>query len=308
MDDEVAPVLLVLAAPDELGVEVAVAPLVGARAPDPAPPSPMVLPAEWLRLAGHGGYPWTRSLRSAPPRTAEELAAGDARSSGDGGDTRLGFASGCRTSIAHPRSRRSPSQPGRAVRAWRRSPCALVPRSEGLDRVVGHRGRARRDVGQGPAVGSPEPKRPVGLALDLVALLVDRAVVAATEQGQVRRAWSGRPGPSGGCDAPGRTATSQPGKRQPRSRWWSARRSAGGIVRVRAPISSEAPRPRRARITTRLASHARRCDVSAEPSMWLLLTPRPAETLYASHVEGPEVGHAPAVPTKPDAEPEPGAF
>src|SRR5436190_18627126 len=56
--------------------------------------------------------------------------------------------------------------------------------------------------------------------------------------------------------------TPQPGKRQPRSRRWGARRSAGGIVRVRASTSTTRPSwP--CRITTRLASHARRCDVPA---------------------------------------------
>jgi len=41
------------------------------------------------------------------------------------------------------------------------------------------------------------------------------------------------------------------------------RLGAGGIVRVRAPISRRLPSPS-CRITTRLASHARRRDVSAE--------------------------------------------
>src|SRR2546429_9156578 len=59
--------------------------------------------------------------------------------------------------------------------------------------------------------------------------------------------------------------TPQPGKRQPRSRWSSARRNAGGIVRVRAPISTTRPSASW-RITTRLASHARRWDVSYETS------------------------------------------
>ena len=52
-------------------------------------------------------------------------------------------------------------------------------------------------------------------------------------------------------------------KRQPWSRWWSARRNAGGIVRVRAPTSTVRPSSS-CRITTRLASHARRWDVSGE--------------------------------------------
>src|SRR5437762_6536694 len=49
----------------------------------------------------------------------------------------------------------------------------------------------------------------------------------------------------------------------PRSRWWSARRSAGGIVRVRAPTSVTRP-SESCRITTRLASHATRREVSYE--------------------------------------------
>src|SRR5437867_1336661 len=59
--------------------------------------------------------------------------------------------------------------------------------------------------------------------------------------------------------------TPQPGKRQPRSRWWSARRIAGGIVRVRAATSTARP-SRPCCITTRLASHAMRRDVSYETS------------------------------------------
>src|SRR6266545_7384291 len=61
----------------------------------------------------------------------------------------------------------------------------VVQRPEGLDRVSGHRDW-RRDVGQGAAVGPPELERAVGLSIEVKALLVDRAVVAATEQGEVR--------------------------------------------------------------------------------------------------------------------------
>jgi hypothetical protein len=57
--------------------------------------------------------------------------------------------------------------------------------AETLDRILGHDGR-RRDLGQGPAVGPPEPELAVGLSIDLVALLVDRAVVPTTEQCEVR--------------------------------------------------------------------------------------------------------------------------
>src|SRR5207245_7888358 len=86
--------------------------------------------------------------------------------------------------------RRSPSeiqvlpQPERARRPRVESEALrLVPRPDGLDRIIGHRER-RRDVGQEAAVRTPEAERAVGLEFDLIALLVDRAVVPATEQGQ----------------------------------------------------------------------------------------------------------------------------
>jgi len=82
-------------------------------------------------------------------------------------------------------------QPARACRP-RMQPESqrVVLRPELLHRIGGHRGR-RRDFGQGPAVRPHEPERAVGLPIDLVALLVDRAVVSATEQCQVRQ--RGRP-------------------------------------------------------------------------------------------------------------------
>ena len=61
-----------------------------------------------------------------------------------------------------------------------------VPRPEDAHRIGGHRGR-RRDVGQGPAVGATEPKLAVRLSIELVALLVDGAVVPATEHGEIRQ-------------------------------------------------------------------------------------------------------------------------
>ena len=65
-------------------------------------------------------------------------------------------------------------------------PLGCVPHPQGLDRIVGHRRHGREwDVGQGPAIGPPEAECAVGLALDLVALLVHRAVMPATEQSQV---------------------------------------------------------------------------------------------------------------------------
>ena len=78
------------------------------------------------------------------------------------------------------------SEPG-----WARRPrveveaLRLVLFSEGPDGIDRHRGR-RRNFGQGPAVGPPEPERAVGLPIDLITLLVYRAMVPATEQGEVR--------------------------------------------------------------------------------------------------------------------------
>jgi hypothetical protein len=83
------------------------------------------------------------------------------------------------------------AQPGRARRPRvQAEPLRIVLRPVRLDRIGGHRGR-RRDVGQQPAIWSPELKRTVGLSLDLIALLVHGAVVPATEQREVRqRGWA----------------------------------------------------------------------------------------------------------------------
>ncbi len=43
-----------------------------------------------------------------------------------------------------------------------------------------------RDLGQKPAVRAAEPKLSVRLSVELVALLVNGAVVPATEQGEIR--------------------------------------------------------------------------------------------------------------------------
>jgi hypothetical protein len=65
-------------------------------------------------------------------------------------------------------------------------PLRIVPRSQDLHGIAEHLGRSR-DLGQDPAVGATEPKLAVRLSIELVALLVDRAVVPATEQGEVRQ-------------------------------------------------------------------------------------------------------------------------
>src|SRR5438876_4358778 len=111
LDDEVAPVLLVLAAPDELRVEIAVAPLVSG-----APRLFRLLLDDGLVLGGRD----VLALRLFVLDGLDALAG-----------WRLGFsrhgvyrARGCRTPMAQPTSRRSPSQPGIAVRACRWSPSA----------------------------------------------------------------------------------------------------------------------------------------------------------------------------------------
>ena len=65
-------------------------------------------------------------------------------------------------------------------------PLRLVPRSQNLHGIAAHFGRSR-NFGQNPPVRAPESKLAVRLSIDLVALLVDRAVVPATEQGEIRQ-------------------------------------------------------------------------------------------------------------------------
>ncbi len=77
-------------------------------------------------------------------------------------------------------------EPQRARRSRvKAEPLGLAPLPEDLDGITAHHDR-RWDIGQEPAVRTPEPERAVGLSIDLVALLVDRAVVPATEQGEIR--------------------------------------------------------------------------------------------------------------------------
>ena len=56
-------------------------------------------------------------------------------------------------------------------------PGRLVQCSERLDGIVGHRWR-RRDIGQRPSVRLPETQLAVELSFDLIALLVDGAVMS----------------------------------------------------------------------------------------------------------------------------------
>jgi len=69
-------------------------------------------------------------------------------------------------------------------------PLRRVPRAQNVDGIVRHVWR-RRDFGQWPAVRAQESQFAVGLSLHLVTLLVNCAMVPATEQRQVRE--RGRP-------------------------------------------------------------------------------------------------------------------
>ena len=64
-------------------------------------------------------------------------------------------------------------------------PLRVVLRPESTDRIRGDR-RRRWHLGQEPAVRPLEPEGAVGPARDLIALLVHRTVVPATEEGEVR--------------------------------------------------------------------------------------------------------------------------
>src|SRR3989442_13767967 len=78
------------------------------------------------------------------------------------------------------------SQPARARRPRvKAEPLRVVPGPEGLDGIGGYRS-GRRHLGREPPVRAPEPELAVGLSSHLVALLVDRALVPATEQREVR--------------------------------------------------------------------------------------------------------------------------
>jgi hypothetical protein len=82
---------------------------------------------------------------------------------------------------------------GRGVRVQDK-PLRSVPRSQDLHGITEHLGR-RRDGGQEPAVGATESKLAVRLSIELVALLVDGAVVPSTEQGEIRERGGAALGP-----------------------------------------------------------------------------------------------------------------
>jgi hypothetical protein len=85
---------------------------------------------------------------------------------------------------AHVQGLAQPTR-GRGVRVQAKS-LRLVSRSKDLHGIAAHL-RSRRDLGQEPPVRPSEPKLAVRLSIELVALLVDGAMVPATEQGKIRQ-------------------------------------------------------------------------------------------------------------------------
>jgi hypothetical protein len=90
-------------------------------------------------------------------------------------------------------TRRSPTQHPRARPASRASTSAREreARARGVARGEPRRGRRGRspeeDCGQKLVVRSPEAERSVGLSIDAIPLLVNRTVVATTEQCEIRQ-------------------------------------------------------------------------------------------------------------------------
>jgi hypothetical protein len=108
-------------------------------------------------------------------------------------------------------------------------PVRFVPRHEDFHRIDRHFGR-RRNLWQKPAVGTAEPKRAVRLSIELVTLLVDRAVVPATEQGEVRQRGGASLGP----------VTDVMALAEPDS---AAREAAAAVAMVERPADRRGNRP-----------------------------------------------------------------
>jgi len=73
-------------------------------------------------------------------------------------------------------------------------PIPIVSRSQELHCIARYF-RRTRDLGQKSAIRATEPKLAVGLSLELVALLVNGAVVPPTEQGKIRERGGASLGP-----------------------------------------------------------------------------------------------------------------
>ncbi len=69
-----------------------------------------------------------------------------------------------------------------------------MPLSQRSCGIAGHTG-SHRDLGEQPSVRAQEPQLAVGLALDLVTLLVNGAMVPVTEQGEIGQCRGAALGP-----------------------------------------------------------------------------------------------------------------
>src|SRR5216117_288711 len=88
--------------------------------------------------------------------------------------------------VDRPAHVQAPPQPARrGSPRVQDEPLRSVPRPQKLHGIARHFKR-RRDFWQNPAIRAAEPKLAVGLSIELVALLVDGAVVPATEQSEIR--------------------------------------------------------------------------------------------------------------------------
>ena len=179
------------------------------------------------------------------------------------------------------------AQPGRVRRPrMQAEPLRVVLFAKRLDRIGGHGGH-RRNLGQQLAVRSAELQRAVGLSIDLIALLVHRTVMAATEQREVReRGWaalrpmmkvmalserqpcspeSGSPGLGGGAHAAMPAESSGSGPRPPRC--GRPRRAASPPGSRRTPGAATFPRERAPRPRGR-TGRAASGSASAVASTW----------------------------------------
>src|SRR6267142_1382400 len=73
-------------------------------------------------------------------------------------------------------------------------PVRFVPRSEHFHGIAAHL-RRMRDLGQDLAVWAAESKLAIRLSIELVSLLMDRAMVPAAEQGEIRERGGAAVGP-----------------------------------------------------------------------------------------------------------------
>jgi len=73
-------------------------------------------------------------------------------------------------------------------------PLSVVPREQRVDGIARH-GRGRRNLRQWPAVRLSEAELSISLSLHLITLFVHRAMMAATEQREIRQRGGASVGP-----------------------------------------------------------------------------------------------------------------